>query len=147
MTVLLERAGGPSELHEYRTATLSTMAVLCGYHYSLDALPDGGRPDVLRLRPTDGSLFIGDAKATETPGNVETFHRLSRYADFLAGWVSNEGVGVLALVVADGDAFGWLQVLRKLALLPSGGVSVTGHLDLIETGTVVIWQPFVGRAA
>lgn len=147
MTTLLEPRGGPSALHEYRAATLDTMAVLSGYVHPFDALPDGSRPDVLRLRPHDGSLFVGDAKVTETPGNAETFGRLSRYAGCLAGWVAAGGSGALALLVPAVDANGWLHVLREFARRVSSGAPIPGHVDLIEVGTAVVWQPFVGVGA
>lgn len=142
MTGLLQRHGGPSALHEYRAATLATIATLTGHVQLVGALPDGSIPDVLRLRTTDGSLFVGDAKATETPGNAATLDRLDRYARALAGWVRGDGSGVLALAVADADAFSWLRVLRDLALRPSGGLRVRGHVDLLEVGTAVVWQSF-----
>jgi hypothetical protein len=145
LTGLLERRGRPSTLHEYRAATLSTMASLAGHTEHVSALLDGSRPDVVQLRRADCSLFIGDAKATETPGNTETFERLSRYADFLASWVGAGGSGVLALIVADVDAYGWLRVLRDLCLRPAGGVRVEGRLDLVEIGTAVAWQSLTGR--
>jgi len=145
MTVTVVSSGGPSALHEYRVAALSTMATLAGYTASFGCLPDGTRPDVLQLHPRGGGVFIGDAKATETPGNVETFDRLERYADFLAGWVASGGNGVLALVVADVDAYGWLSTLRDLCVRPSGGTRVEGRMDRLESGTAVVWQSFVGR--
>lgn len=146
MTSVLERRGGPSALHEHRAATLSTVATLTGHTDLLAALIDGSRPDVLQLRPTDGSLFLGDAKATETPGNAETFARLSRYADFLCVWIGTGSPVVLALIVPDGDAYGWLRILRDLCVRPSGGVRVEGRVDLIEIGTALVWQSFDGRS-
>ncbi|MGO9155893.1 hypothetical protein [Mycobacterium sp.] len=143
MTTVVDRRGGPSDLHEYRAATLATMATLTGHTHALSVLPDGSRPDVLQLRPSDDSLFVGDAKATETPGNIDTFARLSRYAAFLAEWVRQGGSGVLALVVSDREAFDWLRVLRDLAIVPSRGIRVRGHVDPIEVGTAVVWQSFI----
>jgi hypothetical protein len=145
VTTIADHRGGPSDLHEYRAGTLATMAILTGHTRALSALPGGSRPDVLRLRLDDYSLFIGDAKATETPGNMDTFARLSRYAAFLAEWVRQGAAGVLALAVSDREAFGWLRVLRDLALAPSGGSSVRGHVDPIEVGTAVVWQSFVSE--
>jgi hypothetical protein len=126
---------------------LESLAVLTGHTAYLTALQNGERPDVLRLRAPDGSLFVGDAKATETPGNAETFSRLERYAHFLAQWIAAGGNGVLALVVDDKDAYGWLAVLRDLSIGPSGGRRVRGHVDLIEVGTAVVWESFITEGA
>jgi hypothetical protein len=134
-------------LHEYRTATLATMAELSGHHCQLAALRDGSRPDVLRLRLTDGSLFVGDAKATETPGNTATFVRLDRYAACMTEWLITGCSATLALIVPEVDAFGWLRVLRDLAVRPSGGTRIRGSIGRIECGTMVVWQSFVGARA
>lgn len=146
MSALLERRSGPSQLHEDRAAAMSTMATLAGFTSPMTGLPDGSIPDVLQLRPTDGALFLGDAKATETPGNRETLDRLGRYADFLANWVSTGSAAVLALVVEARDDYGWLRVLRDLGLrLPEGG-RVDGRVDLLDLDTAVVWQIFHGRS-
>lgn len=142
MTELLTRRGGPSALHEYRVGMLDSLAVLSGHFATGIALVNRERPDVLRLRRDDGSLFVGDAKATETPGNTETFGRLTRYAEYLTGWIGAGGSGVLALAVPDADTGGWLAVLRDLGVGPSGGSHVRGHADLIEVGTAVVWASF-----
>ncbi len=144
MTALLTRRGGPSQLHEARVETLATLATLTGFENGPDVLPGGARPDVLLLRARDGVVFIGDAKATETPGNAETYERLGRYANFLTTWVERGLSGILALAVNVADADGWLWVLRDLSLGPSGGRRVPGHVDLIDVETAVIWQSFVG---
>jgi hypothetical protein len=133
---------GPSDLHEDRASTLATLAILTGHTHGLSTLPDGSRPDVLQLRDIDRSLFVGDAKATETPGNVETFGRLNRYATFIDEWLREGGSAALALIVADRDAFRWLRVLRHLALTPSGGTYVRGHVNFIEVGSAVVWHSF-----
>ncbi|MEU1958464.1 hypothetical protein [Nocardia sp. NPDC019304] len=125
------------------------MATLIGFDEGPDVLPGGTRPDVLRLRTADGALFVADAKATETPGNTETYLRLNHYAEFLTAVIEKGCACVLALAVDVGDAYGWLRVLRGLSFGPSGGKRVTGHLDQIDADTAVIWQSFVrpGRYA
>jgi hypothetical protein len=145
MTEALTRTGKPTELHERRAATLSTMAILSGYTTTLTTLPDGSRPDVLHLRPTDGGVFIGDAKATETPGNTETYDRLSHYTAFLVGWAQAGGSGLMALAVADIDAYDWLQVLRALCFRISGATRVRGQVDRVDNATTVVWHTFIGR--
>lgn len=145
MTVTLTRSGRPTALHERRAATLCTMAILSGHTTRLTALSDGTRPDVLQLRPMDGDLFIGDAKATETPGNTETYERLSHYAVFLEGWLRAGGTGLMALAVADTHAADWLRVLRALCLRMSGGIRVPGRIDRVDNATTVVWRTFTGR--
>lgn len=141
------RSGAPSALHEYRAKALSTMATLAGFVTTMDGLPDGTRPDVLQLRPDRADVFLGDAKATETPGNHETYQRLDRYAGFFGRWVEAGGGGVFALAVAEADAYGWREILRDLCLQCSGGIRVEGRAVRLEVGTAVVWHSFVrGRA-
>lgn len=106
----------------------------------------GWRPDVLFLRSQDGALFVGDAKATETPGNNETFERLRHYADFLSDWVESGSMGVMALTVDASDAYTWLRVLRALSFGASGGQSIRGQIDQLDDATAVVWEKFVGRS-
>lgn len=145
MSEVTLRTGGPTELHRYRATTLLTMAVLSGYTTAIKTLPDGSRPDVLQLRPSSGGLFLGDAKATETPGNTETYDRLSRYAAFLQGWVQAGESGLMALSVAPTDAYGWLRVLRDLCVPLSGRIPVHGQVDHVDNVTTVVWHAFSGR--
>jgi hypothetical protein len=145
MTVLTPRRGGPSQLHEARVETLTTLATLSGFEFGPDVLPAGARPDVLLLRARDGAIFVGDAKATETPGNKETYERLMGYAEFLATWICLGQPGVMALAVDAADADRWLRTLRDLCLSPSDGCRVPGRVDFIDAATAVIWQGFVGR--
>lgn len=72
----------PTAAHERRLATLETLAVLAGYAEPAE-LP-GVLPDVLLAR--GGSLFLGEAKATETPDSVAARERLARYVRQLHRW-------------------------------------------------------------
>jgi hypothetical protein len=134
----------PSSVHEARALTLATMAKLTGHVVEIDALPDGGRPDVLLVRPGDRSVFIGDAKAAETPGNADTALRLSRYAKFLARYVGAGGSGVMALAVPVGDRYGWLRLLRDVCAPLDDGRRADG-IDVLDPGCAVAWQRFDGR--
>ena len=144
MIDLAPTTGRPSQLHESRAHTLAAMARLTGHVVEIEALPDGGRPDVLFVRPGDRSVFIGDAKATETPGNTETVLRLSRYARFLARYVDAGGPGVMALVVAAHDRYGWLRVLRDVCVPLSHDHQVRGRVDVLDLDSAVVWQWFGG---
>lgn len=146
MTLVPERRGVPSALHEERAGKLTTMAILAGHTVKIDSLPDGTRPDVLQVRPMDASLFVGDAKATETPGNAETLFRLSRYASFLGRYIAAGGSGAMALIVAEEDRFGWVRLLRELTATVVGGVAMRAHVDVVERGTAIVWEAVQGSA-
>jgi len=135
--------GRPSAAHEARVRTLATLATLAGHVVEIDALPDGGRPDVLLVRPGDHSVFIGDAKATETPGNAETAQRLVRYTAFLRAYVRAGGSGVVALAVPTQDPYGWLRVLRDVCTRLGDG-RVEGKVDVLAVDCAVVWQRFSG---
>jgi hypothetical protein len=136
------QAGRPGEVHERRADTLATMARLSGYTVDIDVLPDGGRPDVLLVRPADQSLFVGDAKATETAGNADTTRRLSRYTTFAARYVAAGGSAVVALVVPARDRNKWLRVLCDVCAPIGSGRRIDGRVDLLDAETAVIWQWF-----
>lgn len=139
MIELMPTNGGPSAVHETRARTLAAMATLAGHVIEIDALPNGGRPDVLLVRPGDCSVFIGDAKATETPGNTETAQRLMRYTAFLRRYVDAGGSGVVALAVPVGDLYGWLRVLRDVCAQHGEG-RVDGRVEVLDVDCAVVWQ-------
>lgn len=136
--------GGPSDLHEARVEMIGTLATLCGYEEGPDALPDGTRPDVLRVRQQDRSLFLGDAKATETAGNRETFERLSHYALVLGEWTRRGYDGVLALAVDADAAWGWLRTLRALVSSCSD-LPASTRVDFLDERTAVVWHYAAGN--
>jgi hypothetical protein len=70
--------------HEKRVAILGALANLTGCKQRVSRLPDGRIPDVLQVNSESNALFIGDAKHTETPGNVETRIRLFGYLRWVA---------------------------------------------------------------
>lgn len=144
MTAEAVTRGGPSLLHEARVETLETLATLGGFEYGPNVLLDGSRPDVLRLRPSDGSLFVGDAKATETPGNTETYERLGRYIEFIATWTQRGCGGIFTLAVDAPDAFRWLRTVRALTREHHGGSLPAPDLVNLDFGTAVVRQEFVG---
>lgn len=139
-------AGGPSLIHEERAETLAAMATLAGYTVAVNALPDRSRPDVLRTRPSDRAIFLGDAKATETPGNQETRARLRRYLTFMRSYVAAGGFGVVALIVSGRDAYGWLRLLREFCVHVGSDTSHLTRLDAVDDRTAVAWHPLGGRA-
>ena len=141
MTAEPQTSGRPSAAHEARAQTLSTMATLTGHVVEIDALPEGGRPDVLLVRPGDRSIFIGDAKASETPGNADTARRLMQYTAFLARYVGAGGSGVVALAVPTRDPYGWLWLFRDVCDQLVHG-RVDGRVDVLDINCAVVWQRF-----
>ena len=108
------RVGGPSPSHEWRRATLHTLAVLAGYKLPL-ALPDGGRPDVCLFAPDVGALFIGDAKHSEDSSNSFALHRLAGYMAWLRRDRPSPASDLFAICHAVGQVSGWGEALVRIA--------------------------------
>ena len=104
--------------HDEKVEFLDAFAVLAGYkeHYG-QSLPDGKRPDVLRVDTQNRLLFIGDAKNTEGPHCRETQVRLLRYLRWLAAYVKREAsTGVFALCFGNVlAAQGWVDTVSLLS--------------------------------
>lgn len=111
--------GRPSDDHEARRELLDAIAILAGFTLTFPgALPDGRRPDVLRVSLTRSGLFVGDAKATESPGNSDTVARLLAYARWIdaAARGRSHPVAVLAVCVPGRHATqGWTRALELVA--------------------------------
>lgn len=137
----------PSDAHERRAAALATLAALAGCRQGLrSALPDGCRPDVLRYSSAKRLLFIGDAKATETPGCRATRARLRRYLRWLRAHASAGGIGVFALCFGrEDDADGWLRAVARLARLEGLALHAL-DLDPLAPDVWLVWAA-VGRGA
>ena len=69
----------PGTEHEARRAVLDALAVLAGF--GTEAPFPRLRPDVHRRRTADGAWFLGEAKASEGPGNLDALGRLGRYVE------------------------------------------------------------------
>lgn len=132
--------------HERRVEFLDTLAVLLGCEGTLGGtLPDGRRPDVLRIDPRRRVLFIGDAKHSETPGNRETQARLLRYLRWLLSHVENGGLGVFAVCFGkDPDIGRWTDTLTVLS--SEVGLEQTRRgTEWFEPGLTVVWAEFGSR--
>lgn len=141
----------PTATHEERVQALHSLATLVGCVIDWPALPDGSRPDALRLNPRTGLLFIGDAKHTETPGCSATLSRFRQYSRAAGVYVASvRATAVLALCHS-----GVPQSSRWDALLKSSvpeeavevvsrrsfrleGLGVVSWLELIPVGTSAI---------
>lgn len=104
------------ELHGVRTTFLDTLAVLSGCYEPIgSSFPDGCRPDVARVNLSKRFLFIGDAKNTESPGNIATRERLLCYLRWFEAHVRAGGDGVFAICVGyDADIRGWVEAIKTL---------------------------------
>lgn len=131
----------PSVAHESRVRDLETLATLAGFAAPL-AFAWRLRPDVARVCPRSGAVFLGDAKDTETPGCDATRARLRWYV--LGSRTVCAGRSLtIALAVAAGAAPDWHIVLRQTArqagLVPEAeGTSVLGD-------TIVLSARFSGQ--
>lgn len=83
MSQRLDRpATTPSAAHETRRVLLETVADVAGYRLTMP-LPDGRRPDVLRVHVDRAGLFLGEAKHTEGPCDLDSADRLRDYLSWL----------------------------------------------------------------
>lgn len=106
------------EIHECLAGFLDALAVLAGCTESIGGqLPNGLRPDVIRIDSRRDVLFVGDAKNTESPNCKSTRFRLGQYIGWLAIQVrSRKGIGLFAICHshhADGEA--WARTVSELA--------------------------------
>jgi len=108
----------PTRKHETLRDLLEDVAVLAGFCVRVEPpLDSGKRPDVLRVRPRDRLLFLGEAKSTETPGCAETRARLFSYMRWIHG-VITPTVTAAVIVIAFPhrvSADTWAAALRGLA--------------------------------
>jgi len=131
----------PITPHERRRRFLTALAELLGCKERIGhSLPDGTRPDVIRLDSRRGVLFLGDAKDSESPGTTETMCRLGNYARWLAANAARRGgTSILAVCFRDrAHAAGWRSTL--CSLLADIGVSgIRCGSQSFGPGYVVAW--------
>ncbi len=127
--------------HDQMVKFLDTLAVLIGCKGSIGGqLPDGLRPDVLRIDAKHGVLFVGDAKYTETPRCLDTQVRLQGYLRWcLAHVLHDNRVGVFAICFRKwSDAKRWVEVVSLLGR--EVGLSFSGHgIERFDTNLFVVW--------
>lgn len=122
----------PSVQHEARVATLDALARLSGFSEPLPLQRHLlGIPDVARFHPRSRAIFIGDGKATESPGNSATSQRLWRYSKFLVDWHHQTGAAVIFALAFSrpNDAMGWWAKARSL---PFAGLSARTTLHTLD---------------
>ena len=64
--------------HDARQSILETVATLSGFTIRI-VLPHGNVPDVARICMSNGALFIGDAKQSESPRDQQAMGRFENY--------------------------------------------------------------------
>lgn len=104
----------PSVAHEQRAEVLDALAVLAGFSAELACWPDGTRPDVLRADVARRRLFVGEAKATESPCRSDTAERLARYL----AWVAAARADMTYVAICFGrrdDRRGWIRLLERVS--------------------------------
>lgn len=122
--------------HDRKVRFLEALATLLGCRETLRWLPDGLCPDVVRLDTRRGTLFMGDAKHTETPGCKETQTRLLRYLTWFA---AHTGAGIFGICCDRlTDARGWVEVIRILS--HEAGIYFRAQgIEQFGPGLKVIW--------
>ncbi len=109
--------------HERRASVLDALAVLAGLPVEPTIWPDGTRPDVLRADVSGRSLFVGEAKHTETPGRIDTAARLARYLQ----WVAEARPDRVYIAVCFGrphDGRDWIHLIERVTV--AAGVVLAG---------------------
>lgn len=128
-----------SAVHEDRAQILDTLSKLLGCRLRLPGLVLGGLiPDVAAVDPASRTLFLGDAKATETPGCEATRQRLQAYVAWLAAATDSGCRTIIMLCVDSSAAPRWRAVLSSLVAEAGLACELVGF-DTIERDTAVAW--------
>ena len=129
----------PSRAHETRRVLLETIADAAGYRLTMP-LPDGRRPDVLRLHLDRTRLFLGEAKHTEGPDDFKSVDRLCHYLGWLVPVCDRALGSVLAVAHPRGLAHAWRVRLESLCSdLPFGRVVASASVAPVTTVTFVVF--------
>lgn len=140
-TQLGRPATTPSRSHETRRVLLQTIADVAGYRLEM-SLPDGRRPDVLRLHVARPGLFLGEAKHTEGPSDLCSVDRLRGYLDWLLPLCQRDVGCVLAVAHPRGLGRAWRDRMDWLCQdVPIGGAIGSTNVTPITTVTFVVFGP------
>ena len=127
----------PSPEHEFRLHELETLFLLAGIQRPV-YWPGWIRPDVCHASRSRRVLAVGDAKATEVPGDTDTLRRLRRYAQQADQWKVSGWNVVLALATPPDIDGSWLATLERAAGL--GGLHVLhGEFFSVAHDVTVSW--------
>lgn len=131
----------PTREHEQRREILQDVARLAGFCRDLRTIP-GTRlaPDVFSMRPEGRSLFLGEAKHTESPDNWATFERLLGYLSALKPVLDNRVCRGLVMAVCFDPSFSsarWRSVLYTC--VSTAGLSGGSFLEArVDEASVVV---------
>ncbi len=127
-------------VHEARREDLATVFRLAGLT-SPAYLQWWLRPDVLLASPNARILGIGDAKATEHPGDEATLRRLIGYVRAAREWREAGWNIHMSLAVAPENGRDWLGELRRAwelgGLLPGreATLAITPDFEVVSLST------------
>ena len=133
------RPGIPSETHEDRVAFLDATAHLAGYTCTVRFI-GRLRPDVLRVTHDCLGIFLGEAKASEPPGDVGACARLARYLSWSATARPMLRTCVVALCCPCEDGTSWAAVLASLC--SGAGLEVTVAGQRLVASSCVVWSVY-----
>lgn len=129
------------KLHDEKVRVLSVLAALIGCHETMGGqLPDGRRPDILRISTKDRILFLGDAKHTESPRCTATQARLLTYLHWFSSYTRvNHSLGIFAICFAkQADAHEWVRTAYSLGR--EAGIVFSWHgLRQFEADLFIAW--------
>lgn len=127
----------PSIEHEDNRRNLDELLIMAGLRLELP-MPWWLRPDVARVSLQLGVAAIGDAKATECPGNPQTLRRLIKYAR--AGrQLSDLGWNVVLCMASNQSAIdGWSRELATASRIAGLRVVDISSKEL-DVRTSVTW--------
>lgn len=106
------------DIHDSNVRFLDALAILSGCREHINSsLPDGRRPDVMRVNRKRRLLFIGEGKNTESPGCLNTQERLWEYLRWLSAHLCCEdSVGILAICFKkESDDNRWIETINSLS--------------------------------
>lgn len=125
--------------HEHYVDILNDVAIMMGFSASLEILPDGTRPDVLRFNVATNGVFLGDAKATESPNCVATRLRYQHYVDWLAASRAAMSSSICGICFGECDnAPGWKGLLAD-TLITRGLIVARLELCRIDFPVGLVW--------
>lgn len=129
--------GAPSPLHEARRDVLGDVASLAGFYIDVPLAADE-YPDVVRLHHHRPALFVGDAKATESPSCEATRARLTRYFRTARNWLASGFDVTIAIGHATADGETWTSLLTNAARDACCPIRTAASTEIDGT-TAVTW--------
>jgi hypothetical protein len=136
----------PSMQHESRVTLLGDIADLAGFVVP-SRIDAHLLPDLVRFHHRQPSLFVADAKATESPGNHETKMRILVYFRALRPWLQSGFMVQIAVCTGIDSRHRWLDTLDSMAKF-SGMRPTQGKTFVIDDETQVssVTPQLVGAA-